>query len=243
MLDLAKEGKVCFAGVPINALLEFYMLCVTQGEEPCVSNDYVVSDEMGIQALEQLRELSHLFTTEMYQWDPRAVYEAMSTREDLFYCPFAYGYTNYSRPGYAAHLLKSTDLVTMEGYGPLITTLGGTGIAISNQCKELDAALDYAMYTASPHIQKTIFFDNGGQPGHRLAWMDEEVNRRCLDFFKDTLSAHDRAYVRPRYPGYFHFQDHAGDVIRDYNMNGGDPRQVMVKLNTLYQESKAGESS
>ena len=29
-------------------------------------------------------------------------------------------------------------------------------------------------------IQKTLLFDNGGQPGHREAWLDNEVNRRSL---------------------------------------------------------------
>src|SRR5699024_11151607 len=55
LLDLAKEGKVAFAGIPINALMQFYMLCVTQGEEPFATDDKVVTEEMGIKALEQLR--------------------------------------------------------------------------------------------------------------------------------------------------------------------------------------------
>lgn len=58
LLALAKEKKVAFAGIPINALMEFYMLCVTLGEEPCISEDEVVSEETGTRALEMLRELT-----------------------------------------------------------------------------------------------------------------------------------------------------------------------------------------
>jgi multiple sugar transport system substrate-binding protein len=240
LLSLAKEGKVAFSGIPLNALMDFYMLCVTQGgEESFFGPEKVVSDEIGIQALEQLRELTSYCTEEMFNWDPIAVNEVMSTRNDIYYCPFAYGYSNYSRKGYSKYLLKSADLVSLNGK-KLISTLGGTGIAISNRTRNLDIALDYAMYTASPEIQKTLFFENGGQPGHRETWLDAEVNRRSEDFFINTLPTLDRAYLRPRYENYFHFQDQAGDYIQEYNRNGGDPKAILQKLNQLYRESKRG---
>ena len=98
--------------------------------------------------------------------------------------------------------------------------------------------LAYAEFTASPTIQRTLFFDNGGQPGHRSAWLDETVNSRCHDYFKNTLATLDNAYLRPRYAGYLHFQDHAGDPIRGYVMNGGDKQAVLDQLKRLYKESK-----
>ncbi len=55
-----------------------------------------------------------------------------------------------------------------------------------------------------------------GNPGHRSAWLDDEVNRRSSDYFRNYLArALDRAYLRPRFPGYLHFQDHAGAPIRE----------------------------
>lgn len=240
LLELAKEGKVAFAGIPINALMDFYMLCVTQGgEEAFFGDELVVSEEVGLRSLEMLRELTSYCREEMFSWDPIAVNEAMSTRNDIYYCPFAYGYSNYSRKGYSKYLIKSADLVSINGK-KLISTLGGTGIAISKRTKHLDIALEYAMYTASPEIQRTVFFENGGQPGHREAWLDDEVNRRSENFFINTLPTLDRAYLRPRYANYFHFQDHAGDYIQKYNRNGGDPKLVLQKLNQLYYESKRG---
>lgn len=238
LLALAKEGKVAFAGIPIDTLMQFYMLAYTQGEEPFMNAEQVVSKEMGLHVLEQLKELTLACAPEMFDWNPIKVYDAMSNRDDLYYCPFAYGYSNYSRSGYAKHTLLSTDLVTIGDHGHLASTLGGAGLAISTQCENLKEAVDYAMYTVSPTIQKTIFVENGGQPGHRVAWLDEEVNRRTNGFFKNTLPALDRAYLRPRYNGYFHFQDHAGDVIRDYFRHGGNPEEVLATMNRLYRESK-----
>jgi multiple sugar transport system substrate-binding protein len=34
-----------------------------------------------------------------------------------------------------------------------------------------------------------------------------------------------------------YFQDHAGDVVRDYLMNGGDEELVLDALNALYAKS------
>ena len=238
LLALARRGMVAFPGIPIDSLMNFYMMCSSQGEDPCRHDDIVVSRDMGIRALEQLRELASLCTKEMFGWNPIRVYEAMAARDDIAYCPFAYGYSNYARPGYAAHVLRFTDLVSIGSHGRLRTTLGGTGLAISAGTAHLDIALKYAAYTASPECQRTVYVENGGQPGHRLAWLDEEVNRRTNNYFKDTLPALDRAYLRPRYSGYMHFQDHAGDYVRDYMMNGGDPGRVLDKMNELYRESK-----
>ncbi len=238
LLELARRGRVIMPGIPIDTLMNWYMLCATQGENPFVDDEWAVSDEMSLRAFDQLRELANLCPPEIFDWNPIAVYEALSRRDDFVYCPFAYGYSNYSRPGYSDALLKFDDMVDIDGCGRCQTTLGGTGLAISAACQAIDVARDYAMFTASPLIQRTLFFDNGGQPGHRGAWLDAEVNRRSNDYFRDTLPALDRAYLRPRYPGYLHFQDQAGAPIRDYLMRGGDKQQLLAQLKNLFAESK-----
>lgn len=95
------------------------------------------------------------------------------------------------------------------------------------------------MFTASPEIQRTLFFENGGQPGHRSAWEDAEVNRRSSNYFRNTLPALDRAYLRPRFPGYLHFQDHTGAPMRQYLIEGGDARRVLTDLKRLFERAKA----
>jgi multiple sugar transport system substrate-binding protein len=190
-----------------------------------------------VQVLEQLRELASLCHPDIFNWNPIAVYEALSQRDDLAYCPFAYGYGNYSREGYAKNLLLFTDMVALDGQR-CRTTLGGTGLAISNASRHVDVALAYAAFTASAATQQTIFFESGGQPGHRAAWESAAVNGRCHNYFRNTLPALDRAYLRPRYPGYLHFQDLAGDPVRDYLMHGGNPNQVLAKMAKLFRESK-----
>ncbi len=238
LLALARQGRVIMPGIAIDTLMNFYMLCATQGEAPFVDDEWALSDDMGLSALEQLRELACLCPPQIFTWNPIAVYEALSRREDFVFCPFAYGYSNYSRAGYSDNVLIYDDMVAIEGHGRCQSTLGGTGLAISTGCKSLEIARDYAMFSASPTIQRTIFFENGGQPGHRAAWTDGEVNRRSSNYFLNTLPALDRAYLRPRFPGYLHFQDHGGAPIREYLMQGGDGSQVLAELKRLFQEAK-----
>ena len=237
LLALARAGRVIMPGIEIDTLMNWYMLCATQGEAPFAEREWAVSDAMSLQALEQLRELAALCPREIFGWNPIAVYEALSRRDDYVYCPFAYGYSNYSRAGYSDALLTFDDMVAIDGHGRCQTTLGGTGLAISTGCQAVEVARDYAMFTADPGIQRTLFFENGGQPGHRSAWLDAEVNRRANNFFRNTLPALDRAYLRPRFPGYLHFQDLAGAPIREYLMHGGDAKAVLAKLKALFAEA------
>ena len=238
LLDLARRGRVIMPGIPIDTLMNFYMLCATQGEAPFVDDEWAVSDALSLQALEQLRELSSLCPRDIFDWNPIAVYENLSRRDDFLYCPFAYGYSNYARHGYANKLLQFDDMVDINGQGRCQTTLGGTGLAISTGCQALEIARDYAIFTASPAVQRGLFFENGGQPGHRSAWLDAETNRRTHNYFRNTLPALDRAYLRPRFPGYLHFQDQAGAPIRHFCMHGGHPRQTLAQLKNLFDQAK-----
>lgn len=237
MLELAKAGLVAIPGIPQDTLMNFYMLCSTVGEDPCQTQDQVVSHDVGVQALQSLRELASYLDARCFDWNPIQVYEAM-TREDRFaYCPFAYGYSNYARDGYARTRLRFDDLVTFGQYERCRTTLGGTGLAISAQCKHTEAAARYAEFVGNPACQAGLYFDMGGQPGHRMAWLAQHTNEMTDDYFTDTLPALDRAFLRPRYHGHMSFQDHAGSPIREYLMHGGDERALLSKLNELYLTS------
>ena len=63
-----------------------------------------------------------------------------------------------------------------------------------------------------------------------------------MDLFKDRLNTLDASYLRPRYSGYLYFQDHAGDYIQDYVMNGGNVDDTLNKLQQLYETSRKERS-
>ncbi|GMA60744.1 extracellular solute-binding protein [Alicyclobacillus fastidiosus] len=244
VLKLARLKKVIFPAIPIDTLMNFYMLCVTMNGELFTDEGTVVDEYIGTQALEQLKELASLCPNDIFNWNPIQIYEMLTRNDDFVYCPFAYGYSNYSRQGYSRHNLVFDDLVSLNEYGRLVSTLGGTGIAISASCQNINEAVLFAEYVASPNCQKSIYFTSGGQPGHRSAWLDEEVNSLSNQFFKNTLPTLDRAYVRPRYCGYLYFQDHAGVIVQEYLRGNTSSKAVLDKLKNLYHQStKEGVSS
>jgi multiple sugar transport system substrate-binding protein len=116
--------------------------------------------------------------------------------------------------------------------------LGGAGLAVSAHCRNRETAVDYIAYATSPEIQRSFYFESGGQPGHRLAWLDDTVNLISNNFFKNTLKSHDHAFLRYRYNGYIHFQRNAGKPINDYFQNGGNEKDVLKTMNEIYRESK-----
>jgi len=238
LLALAKQRLVAFPSIPVDSLMNFYMFCSGFGQCPFSSPDVLVDATVGEEALAKLRELVSLCRSEILAWNPIATYEAMTNCDEIAYCPFAFGYSNYARRGYARAQLEFGDLCPIQGNVRPPTTLGGTGLAISAACRNREVALEYAAYVASPKCQRTVYFQSGGQPGHRSAWSDEETNHITRNFFLNTLPALDRAYVRPRYFGYVRFQDEAGAVIHRFLQENTDPSHVIQQLQRIYEQSK-----
>lgn len=236
LLGLGRAGLVAVAALPVDSLMNFFMLCCTLGEEPCATPEKLIHPDTGAAALELLRELHSVCPPQCFEWNPIAVWEALASGGTLAYCPFAYGYSNYGRSGYARHRLRSGALPALGGQ-PCRSTLGGTGLAISAKCREPEAALAYAQFVASADCQTGIYWQSGGQPGYREAWLDEEANRACEGFFRDTLETVEAAWVRPRYPGYLAFQDEAGVVVQAYLRSGGSARETLLRLERSYLRS------
>ena len=130
--------------------------------------------------------------------------------------------------------------ISLKPGGPrLRSVLGGTGIAISANCKHIAAAVDYAMFTASGHTQKTLYVQAGGQPSHRAAWEDALADRLCGGFFSGTRTTQEEAIVRPRYSGYVALQTDGGNALQEHLRDGRSLEATLDKLDGLYRESRA----
>jgi len=232
LLGLARRGLVTIPGAPIDTLMNFYMLCLAIGEEPFARPSAVVSMDTGLQALRMLRELAGLVRSDCDALNPIAVWEQLSSGDSVAFCPFAYGYSNYARPGYAKHIVEFGGLIVIQGRR-CRSTLGGAGLAISSRCEQPAAALDYCRFVASPACQAGLYFESGGQPAHRHAWLDPEVNRRSNQFFQNTLATLDDAWLRPPSHGYLDFQDAAGPIVHECIWHGGEAGAAIDRLRSL----------
>jgi len=230
LLALARRGLVTVPAIPIDSLMNLFMLANALNAEPFTTDEVIAKPE-GTQALQLLRELVQLSAPGSTDRNPIRTWQLLADSTTAAYCPFAYGYSNYSRPGYAANTLHTTSLVTFNNK-PLRSTLGGAGLAVSHSCKHPEQALAYAHYVASPRTQQTLYTESGGQPGHRSAWLDAHLNQATNNFFTNTLPTLDNAWVRPRFPGFINFQDEASTLVHAYLLHGGDESQVLDNMNT-----------
>jgi multiple sugar transport system substrate-binding protein len=236
VIELAKKGKVAVPAIPIDILMNFYSFCIAHGHAPFVSEEKVIDTETGLLAIEAMKELYALVDKKMFTCNPIAVAELMSSTDDYWYCPFAYCYSNYSRIGYAKNILHYADVVLVNGR-KLQTTIGGTGLSVSAFSKHTATAVDFAQWIVSGEIQRTLYVQHGGQPGHRSAWTDTDSNNLTHDFFRNLLPVMDNGYTRPRYNGYLHFQDNAGTPLQKCIMGNTDPVKAINEMNKIYQDS------
>ncbi len=237
VIALAKIGKVAVPAIPIDLLMNFYTFCIAAGETPFANKHEVVSEAIGIAALQNMYQLYSLVAPSMFTKNPIAVAELMTNSNDYWYCPFAYGYSNYSRVGYAKNLLHYTDIVSYNNQ-KLQTTIGGTGLSVSAFSQHKNEAVAFATMVCSQECQSTVYVQNGGQPGHLAAWKNELANTFTNHFFYNNLPAMERGYVRPRYNGYLHFQDLAGDPVQDFLSGKEKDASVTLHImNKIYHQS------
>lgn len=236
LLDLAKKGKVAVPAIPIDLLMNFYTFCIAHGKEPFQNNDEITDKTTGVSAIETMKELYSLVDKKMFDCNPIAIAEMMSTTGDYWYCPFAYCYSNYARTGFSKYILQYADPVSFNGK-KLKTTIGGTGIAVSVFSQHKKIAVDFAAMIVSGEYQRTLYVQHGGQPGHLSAWLDTGANQLTHNFFRNLLPVMENGYTRPRYNGYLDFQDHAGVPLQKCLIKNGNATETFNEMNRIYQKS------
>jgi multiple sugar transport system substrate-binding protein len=236
-LTKIRRGFVSLPLFPLDTLMCFFSLCANAGH-PAFSEGppQVVNHHAGESALLRLRVLTNSSTTEALTENPIAVWERMSTTDEIAYCPLAFGYSNYARNGYRPSLLSFTNIPSTGALGCAGATLGGAGIAISRRCSDVEAAVRYATWVAGADCQRTIYVQSGGQPGNRRAWMDPEANTLTNGFFQNTLPTLEKAFLRPRFAEFPQFQSAAFDVVWNFLKHDGSPGSTLNTLDDLYRE-------
>ncbi|MBB4907981.1 type 2 periplasmic-binding domain-containing protein [Actinophytocola algeriensis] len=201
---LAFDGPVTPCLGGPHALLMFFSLCLAFGAEP------FTDAEVGERAVEVMTELLARADTDLWQRNPIGILTAMSSGGPR-YCPLVYGYVGYPTLSYSD---------APAGPAGIGSVLGGTGIAVSRKA-DPDAARAVVRRLIAPDVQCDLFPAHGGQPADR---------RTSMSTF-DTL---ERAWVRPRDPGYIRFQTEGSRLLRD-GVAARDPR-THVRLFSRYQE-------
>jgi multiple sugar transport system substrate-binding protein len=233
-----ERAQVANPMIPVDAYCSFCTLCAAAGEPPFQEPERVVGRSTGHLVLGMLRVLREAAHPKSLKRNPPRTLDLMSTTDEIAYVPMLFGYSNYARPGFRPQLVRFTGVPTFDGGPSRGGILGGAGLAISAHTKHPEAAAAYAAYVASPEVQRGVYFAGGGQPGHRVAWLDEDVNAASSNFYKDTLDALDHAYLRPRYDGFMAVQEGSGELIHAWLAEGGSADALLDRLDELYRQSE-----
>lgn len=236
LVDLARQGLVRMPGFPADLFLNLMGMCVSRGS-PVAMGGHLFNHDIATRSLEEMQELASFMPETIYAMNPIAVYETMASTDDFAYCPFAYTYSNYSRPGFAANPLLFANPVSLQDGNPMRTVLGGTGIAVSSGCANAKVATEFCAFVAGRDCQTHLYGVCGGQPASGSAWRNPLLNQISNDFFERTLGTIEVAYVRPRYAGYIALQHSAGIPISEYLQRKTTAAHVLERLDTLYRES------
>ncbi|HEV2322951.1 MAG TPA: extracellular solute-binding protein [Terracidiphilus sp.] len=242
MLDIAHRGLVRMPGFPADLFLNFMSMCVSRGSAVAVG-DSLFEPEIAVRCLEELRELASFMPDSIYSMNPIALYEEMASGEKFAYCPFAFSYSNYSRPGFSPHILLFAIPPMLRDRIPLQTVLGGTGIAVSAKCPHRDEAVAFSLFVASRTCQSGIYGFCGGQPASKTAWRDPLLNSVCNQFFFRTLIGIQTAYLRPRYSGFTAFQGMAGLPIGEHLRGAITAADALQQLDDLYHRNRVTAGS
>jgi multiple sugar transport system substrate-binding protein len=239
LLGALPDGtKIGLSLNPTHSYCSFVSLCAGLGGEGFWDDAEGLEPAVAEEALGLLRRLAGEAHEASLELNPIKFTELMASGDEIAYAPLLFGYSSYARPGFAPRLVRFADLPSFREE-PEGAVLGGVGLAVSAHSKHREEAVDYLSYVAGEECQKGLYFESGGQPGHRAAWEDPEVNERSSGFFRGTLRTMDLAYLRPRYSGFPNFQKKAGGRIHRFLRDGGGCREAVEDLNRLHGEARA----
>lgn len=241
VIALAREGRVLWAGKPVDAYSSLFTLVAGIGGSDPARGGVFCRDDVFDEAWSVLRRLADAVPERSFESNPIDVAEELATGDEFAYCPLAFGYTNYSRDGYRPHRVRYRDIPFAPGTTmPRGSMLGGAGVTVSASSAQVAEAQEFALWAATAGVQTGIYFDAGGQPGHAAAWEDPRLDSLTDGFFSGTGESMRSASLRPGRPTYMDLQNDGSRAIWDALRDRGNGRRVLARLNEMTARMEDG---
>lgn len=149
----------------------------------------------------------------------------------LSYCPLIFGYVPYAAKENLNPVIFR-DAPRKNSTSLPCGVLGGTGIAVTANCK-LDAPLiAHLEALMSVSMQQGLIPSTSGQPSAEAAWLADAVNAEVTDFYRNTVETLRHSFQRPRHQGFVPTQTFAAEWLRGA-IDNSSPQEVRVKINAL----------
>src|SRR5919199_1337397 len=114
LIDALPNQMVGMTLNPTHAYCCFLALCTSIGGRGFWDDSGIDSD-VGRESLDYLRRLVPLVHERSMEMSPIRLLDAMSHGGEVAYVPLTFGYSNYSRAGFAPHLVRFTDIPRTRG--------------------------------------------------------------------------------------------------------------------------------
>ena len=228
---------LCIVRCPTDAISLFFTLSANLGHPIAEASDIFIEEAIGREVLDRLHALISAAHPNSIDWNPVQVYDFMVSTSDAIYCPYGFGYSNYSRPDMPLRL-KFADAPAAGPRGCAGTMLGGTGVAISKKSTQQQKGIEYAKWLVSRQHQCGTYFRKGGQPANLTAWTDPAVDSAAGGFFSGTVQTLQTAYLRPRFDGFVRFFESAGIEINKCLRGQTNDAGLIVSLNAQYARQR-----
>ena len=243
VLNLAAAARahgqfVIVPACPIDAISLVFTLSANLGHPISEIADSFLESGVACEVLDRLHALIAAAHPKSVDWNPVQVYDFMVSSSDAVYCPWGFGYSNYSRRGVPVPL-KFADAPAAGNIGCSGTMIGGTGIAVTVSCAHRSAAVAYAKWLVSIEHQSGSYFREGGQPASLAAWTDPAIDAEANGFFSGTLDTLESAYMRPRFDGFVPFFESAGIEINRCLRGDLSDQKLLEFLNAQFASRRA----
>jgi multiple sugar transport system substrate-binding protein len=246
VLDLGRRTRSAGKSIIVpacatDAVSMVFSLSASFGHPIAEDADPFLPDEVGRKVLDRLHALISIAHPRSVDWNPIQVYDHMVADSDTVYCPYGFGYTNYSRKETVVPL-KFVDAPAATQDRPAATMLGGAGVAVSYGSAHPEEAIAYAKWLASPEHQRGTYFRAGGQPASLAAWQDPVTDAAAGGFFSGTLKTLQSAYLRPRFNGFVKFFEAAGAEINKCLRGQVSDSKLVALVNERYAKQREVET-
>ena len=232
VLDLARDGRVLWPAKPIDAFASVFTLSsALQGAD--AGRDGFAEPDAFAQAWDLLGRLRDLVPADCLHENPIQTADRLAASTRWAYVPLLYGYSNYARAGFRDYVLRWTDIPEIDGR-PQGSMLGGAGLAVSAHTAHRDEAIAFATRVATGEVQRGVYAQAGGQPGHASAWTDAALDELTGGFFADTRRTLELASLRPQHPDYMAVQDAACERVHRGLLNREHASAVLADLDPLF---------
>lgn len=235
VIELAgRTGKVAATLGPTDIWCIFLSLGAARSGQDFIT-EKGLHPEHATWAVDRLNDLYRSVIPESICYNPIMLMDRMSQTDSIWYAPFCFGYVNYAWRN-RKHPISFADAPFWDR-AETSGILGGVGMAVSASSPHIDAAVRYAEYVTRPDVQENEYFLSGGQPGQKDAWMSERNNELTGNFFLDTANTINRAYLRPRFPGWNVFQEKCCIVLNEGIRTGMKAGELARDIQKLFVEN------